>query len=134
MNTSKSAIEIVSFQPGEILFHENEMTFHFYIVQSGKVEVFKTDSDGKKVILAIIEEGSSIGEFALIDKQPRSASARALTAVELARISDEAYQQLLTELPDWATAVLEGLIDRIRRANETIQMLQNQLNQKKPRV
>lgn len=113
-------IEEVIFQPGDVLFEENEQSFHFFIIQEGEVEVFKTGGDGQPIPLAIVGEGSSIGEFAMIDRLPRSATARAKTQVRAAKVSDGAYQQLLHELPDWAVAVMKALVERIRATNEIV--------------
>lgn len=113
-------INEVSFQPGDILFRENEQSFHFYIIQEGQVEVFKLGPNGQNIILATVGESTSIGEFAMIDRLPRSATARALTPVRAARVSEEAYQQLLQELPDWAVSVLRALVERIRHMNEVV--------------
>lgn len=113
-------IEIVAFGPGDYLFHENEKSFQFYIVQEGQVEIFKMSANGAKIPLALVGAGNSLGEFAMIDRNPRSASARALTEVRCARISEEAYQHLLQELPDWAIAVMKALVERLRHMNEVV--------------
>lgn len=113
-------IEEVIFQPGEFLFHENEQSFHFFIIQEGQVEVFKTSQEGEKLPLAVVRESTSIGEFAMIDRLPRSATAQALTVVRAAKISDGAYQELLRELPDWAISVMKALVERLRHTNEII--------------
>ena len=57
----------------------------------------------------------------MIDRQPRSASARALTDVVAVKVSEQAYAALLAELPTWVQAMLEGLVTRLRKANEIIE-------------
>jgi CRP-like cAMP-binding protein len=121
----ENSIRQIRFQPGQILFHENDRSFHFYIIQEGKVEVFKNGEDGSTINLAEIGEGTSLGEFAMIDRQPRSATARAKTQVSAVEISEEAYQELLSDLPDWAVSVMRGLVDRLRNANDIIRNLSN---------
>lgn len=120
MSIADGQIEQVAFEPGEVLFHENETSYHFFIIQDGQVEVFKTGTGGVKIPLAVVGEGTSIGEFAMIDRLPRSATARALTKVVAAKVSDAAYQELLQELPDWAVAVMRALVERLRQTNEII--------------
>lgn len=115
-----SEVEEIEFKAGEYLFHENDKSFYFYIIQEGEVEVYKTGRDNKKIPLAVIESGQSIGEFAMIDKSARSATARALTDLVCIKISEDAYETLLKELPVWATAVMEGLVQRIRHTNDII--------------
>ncbi|MEK7354996.1 MAG: cyclic nucleotide-binding domain-containing protein [Bdellovibrionota bacterium] len=120
MSITEGQIEQVAFEPGETLFHENEQSFHFFIIQDGQVEVFKTGTGGVKIPLAVVGEGTSIGEFAMIDRLPRSATARALTKVVAAKVSDAAYQELIQDLPDWAVSVMRALVDRLRQTNEII--------------
>jgi CRP-like cAMP-binding protein len=115
-----SSLEFVQFNPDDILFIEGESTFFFYILKEGQVEVYRETESGQRIILAVIDEGQSLGELAMIDKQPRSASARALTQVVAVKVSEEAYAKLLEELPSWIQSMLEGLVSRLRKANEII--------------
>lgn len=120
MDVNDPRIEQVSFKAGDILFKEGEATYHFFVIQDGEIEIYKTGDSGKKVVLGVIGAGSSLGEFAMLDHMPRSATAQALTDVSAARVSEEAYEQLIDELPDWAVAVMRGMIDRLRATNEVI--------------
>jgi CRP/FNR family transcriptional regulator, cyclic AMP receptor protein len=113
-------IETVEFLPGDILFLEGEKSFHFYIVQVGEVEIYKSTATGKKIPLAVVEEGTAIGEFAMIDRMPRSATAIALTQVVAVKVSEQAYEKLLGELPVWAVSVMRSLVDRIRQTSDII--------------
>lgn len=114
------AIQEVEFKPGQVLFHENETTYHFFVIQEGSIEVVKLGPGGVEVRIATVSEGTSIGEFAMIDRLPRSATARALTHVRAARISESAYRELLGELPDWAVSVMRALVERLRQTNEIV--------------
>lgn len=114
------SLEKVQFKPGDFLFHENEQSYFFFIIQEGSVEVFKTGPEQQHIPLAIVGEGQALGEFAMVSKKARSASARALTKVTAVKVSEDAYQALLNELPAWALAVIEGLVERLRQADETI--------------
>jgi CRP-like cAMP-binding protein len=115
-----SRIDQVVFKAGDILFKEGDTTYHFYVIQEGDIEIYKTTPEGKKVVLGVVGAGSSLGEFAMLDHMPRSATAQAMTDVSAAVVSEEAYQQLIEELPDWAVAVMRGMIDRIRATNDII--------------
>ena len=120
---SNDDIETMFFEEGTILFEEHEVSFHFFIIQEGEVEVFKTGPNGP-VTLAKLGPGNSLGEFAMLDRQARSASARALTPLTVAKVSPEAYDQLLEELPDWAVSVMRALVERLRFTNEIVKTLQ----------
>ncbi len=114
------SLEKVIFKPGEVLFHENEESYFFLIIQEGSVEVYKTDAGGIHIPLAVVGEGQALGEFAMVSKKSRSASARALTKTVAVKVSESAYQSLLGELPSWAIAIFEGLVERLRQADEII--------------
>lgn len=120
-------IQQVSFKAGEILFHEDELSFHFFIIQEGEVEIFK-QSEAGELQLARVGPGTSLGEFAMLDRKPRSASARALTDIVAARVSEDAYNHLLSELPDWAVAVMRALVERVRHTNDIVRALQRSEN------
>ena len=115
-----NSLEKVVFESGDFLFHENDQSFFFFIIQEGNVEVFKTDTSNTKIPLAVVGEGQALGEFAMVSKKARSASARALTKTVAVKVSEEAYQSLLAELPSWALAVFEGLVERLRQADDII--------------
>lgn len=116
-------IENVTFRAGDILFEENELSFHFFIIQNGEVEVYKKGANGN-IVLAKVGPGASVGEFAMLDRQPRSASARALTDITAAKVSPEAYERLLDELPDWAVSVMRALVERLRFTNNIVREFQ----------
>ena len=119
----------VQFAPGETLFKENESSFHFFIIQEGEVIVRRTEEDGSSVDLATLGPGTSVGEFAHIDRKPRSATVVAKGQVTAVMVSEEAYEELLSGLPSWAVSMIEGLVERLRHANEKIQELSH-LDQK----
>ena len=112
-------VEEVDFAPGDVLFRQGETGTFFFIIQLGQVEIYR-DVNGKVSTLATLGPTDSVGEFAAIDKKPRSASARAMTPVKAVKISEQAYAHLLSELPEWSVSVLTALVARLRSANEVI--------------
>lgn len=125
MQATHDQLKPVTFQVGDILFREGEQSYHFYIIQEGSVRIFRETEDGRRIELAVVSEGSSIGEFAMIDRLPRSASAEAITEVKAVEVSESAYETLLSELPDWTVAVLKALVERLRHANDIIRKAQS---------
>ena len=107
-----AGLEIVRFSAGEKLFLEGERTYFFFIIQSGAVSIYKESPLGERAELAVVGEGQAVGEFALIDRRPRSATAEAMNDVIAVKISDGAYQGMLKELPTWAQSVMESLVAR----------------------
>ncbi|MBX3022659.1 MAG: cyclic nucleotide-binding domain-containing protein [Bdellovibrionales bacterium] len=117
-------VERVSYPAGQSIFEEGDQEEHFYIVQSGEVEIYTQTKDGSSQFsICTFGPGESFGEFALLDKAPRSASARAKTDVELVRVSAEAYQQLLAGLPEWAGSMLQSFANRLKQMNDRLRDL-----------
>lgn len=115
--TDSEAIKTEVYKPGDFIFFEGDIDFHFYIVQQGEVQIFTKNKSGQRVNIATVTEGESFGEFALLDKQPRSASAQALSECTLVRVSEEGYNQLLSEIPGWASSMLKSFSRRLKQMN-----------------
>jgi CRP/FNR family cyclic AMP-dependent transcriptional regulator len=109
-----------TYKPGDFIFFEGDIDYHFYIVQTGEVQIFTKNKSGGRVNIATISDGESFGEFALLEKQPRSASAQAITECVLIKVSEAGYEQLLSELPVWASSMLESFAKRMKSMNEKL--------------
>ncbi|MEZ0391597.1 MAG: Crp/Fnr family transcriptional regulator [Pseudobdellovibrionaceae bacterium] len=112
-----------TYQPGDYIFFEGDIDFHFYIVESGQVNIFTKNKSGHRIDIITVEAGESFGEFALLDKKPRSASAQAVTECTLVKISEAGYHQLLEELPIWASSMLKSFSKRLKSMNEKLKDL-----------
>jgi signal transduction histidine kinase len=105
--------------PGEVLFHEGDRGDRAFLVASGEVEVLKTTGPSEAV-LAVRSDGEVIGEMALLEAAPRSATVRARTATELVSIPRGALDDLLTTSPSAARAVFGLLVRRVRETNDQL--------------
>lgn len=113
-------LQLKKFKAGDLIFSEGEETSFFYIIESGDVEVFVKPDGKQKIILNVVTSGECLGEFAFITKKPRTASAQAITAVSAYEVSEEGYQKLIQELPDWAQKMIQSLIQRLADSTELI--------------
>ena len=66
------------FDKGEYIFREGDPGDYAYIIDSGEVEV-SSEKDGRRMVVAHLKKGDILGEMAIIDRQPRMASAQAIT-------------------------------------------------------
>lgn len=98
-----------SFAPGEVLIQQEEVSRTFFIVASGRLEVFFTDADATQHHVYFIEPMSIVGEQAFFDGHPRSATVRALTAGEVFGITPEGFELLSVRHPDVARIALFDL-------------------------
>ena len=123
MESTNGHLEVESYQAGEIIFNEGDIDFHFYIVEQGSVQIFTRNESQVEIPISTISEGESFGEFALLDRAPRSASARALSPCQLVKVSEEGFEQLLSELPEWASSMLKNFAIRLKNMNHLVKNL-----------
>jgi diguanylate cyclase (GGDEF)-like protein len=108
------------FDTGAIIFAEKDPGDTAYIIMDGKLAVIKGDFSAP-IILGCREKEQSIGEMALLDGSPRSASVVVLEPVELMEISRETFQILLHESPDFTESILRLLSARLREASQAVE-------------
>jgi CRP/FNR family transcriptional regulator, cyclic AMP receptor protein len=125
MEESKFSKNIVreNYKAGDFIFSEGEIGFHFYIIESGEVHIFTKNQSGHHIVVAKLESGESFGEFALLDKQPRSASAQAITPATVVKVSPEGYEELLADLPIWAVSMLKSFARRMKHTTHLLQQI-----------
>ena len=104
---------------GDVLFREGEVGDYAYQIIKGKIEVCKFNGD-EYVTLSILEKGALFGEMALIDKQPRSAMARATVETTVKEIDKEALLGYLKNSPQTAFNMMQQLASYARNANEKL--------------
>nr|WP_197983977.1 Crp/Fnr family transcriptional regulator [Aeromicrobium sp. CFBP 8757] len=109
-----------SLRRGEILFSEGDDGNQLYVVTEGKIKLGRTSPDGRENLLAILGPGQMFGELSFFDPGPRSATATAVTDVELKSLGHEALSPVLNAHPDVAHALLNQLAGRLRRTNEVV--------------
>jgi CRP-like cAMP-binding protein len=88
------AVDRCQFEAGENLIGEGETSRELYCVVEGRVEVLKTGNSGQKRRLAVLEPGVVMGEHGFILAEPRTATVRALDAVDTLCLSGEAFDRL----------------------------------------
>ncbi|OAN52339.1 two-component system response regulator [Paramagnetospirillum marisnigri] len=102
------------FAAGQVIFQEGERGDVAYVVESGRVAIFKT-VDGAKVVLGQIKTNGVFGEMALIDNEPRMASAEAVEDTTCLVIPMAALKAQIGKTPDLVILVLETLLHDIRK-------------------
>jgi CRP/FNR family cyclic AMP-dependent transcriptional regulator len=105
---------------GEAVFREGDSGDTCYVVRSGGVRVTRRHSDGRQITLAELREGDIFGELAMFGGETRSATVEAIEETEgVALLAGDLRRTMLTH-PEIAVAMLAGLADRIRQANERL--------------
>jgi CRP/FNR family cyclic AMP-dependent transcriptional regulator len=112
LNLFRHETNIVRLTPGEALFTEGDPGTCMYVVRSGAVQV----STGATV-LEQFGPGSILGEMALIEDTPRSATVTAVSDCDIAVIDRHRFLFLVQQTPSFALNVMRVLSHRLREMN-----------------
>jgi CRP-like cAMP-binding protein len=105
-----SLADEVDVADGRVLTRQGETGHEFFVVLDGGVNV---DVDGRPV--ASLGKGDFLGEIALIDGKPRTATATAVGPTRLLVIGHREFHRLMDDFPTVKTCVLQALAERVRR-------------------
>ena len=110
------------FEPGTIIFCEFEPGNDFYLIQSGKVRISKVIKDFEKT-MDVLGAGDIFGEMAILEEQPRSATAVAIETVKTLHFKRENFVTLVTSQPQLALKLLIIFSNRIYDAKRRLMIL-----------
>jgi CRP/FNR family transcriptional regulator, cyclic AMP receptor protein len=105
---------------GGVLFAAGDAGDGCYRLDKGLLKVMVTSTSGEERIVAILGPGAVVGELAMIDQMPRSATVVALRDSVLRFTSREAYEKRVLEHPETKQALLAILAFRLRQADEEL--------------
>jgi CRP/FNR family transcriptional regulator len=118
------------FAPGEIVCYEGDEGDELYIIVTGRVQII-TGYGGANITgvgggsgktLGIAGEGEALGEMAILDDIPRSATLRAYNGpVRLLTLSGDEFKRILRERPELAIEVIRILSRSLRETNRRVQ-------------
>jgi CRP-like cAMP-binding protein len=108
--------EATSFAAGQFIFKAGDPGETMYIITEGEVDIL----DGSGTTLETAGPGSIVGELALIDDEPRSATAVAKTDCRLVAVDRRRFQYMVQETPFFGLAVMKVLADRLRKTSARI--------------
>lgn len=100
--------------PGDEVFAEGEDANWAFLIQSGQIAIIKKRPDGSDHTLAILGPGRLFGEMALIDEQPRMATARALTETTLVLIDNKVLGECLEKAHPLLKELVRNLSANLR--------------------
>lgn len=106
----RNAPEVIRVAAGEYIFRRGESAKVMYLIIEGEVDLMLGDT-----VIETAQEGTFIGEMALIDEEPRSASARARSDCRVFPIDEARFQLLVKETPFFALQMMKTLARRLRQ-------------------
>lgn len=109
-----------SFGKSAHLIHQGADGQSLYFILRGKVKVALADQDGREITLSLLHPGDFVGEMALIDDEPRSASVVAVEATDCFVLSRREFRQCLASNSDLALNLIKNLCRRLRATDRQV--------------
>ncbi|MBK9518889.1 MAG: Crp/Fnr family transcriptional regulator [Anaeromyxobacter sp.] len=110
------------FPRGAVLFHEGERGQEMFVVHQGKVTISKRVGEVEK-ILSTLGPGEFLGEMAILNNRPRSATATCAEDSKVLVIDAKTFETMVRSSAEIAVRLIKKLSDRLAEANEQIENL-----------
>jgi CRP/FNR family transcriptional regulator, cyclic AMP receptor protein len=110
---------IKTLPAGTTIFKAGDPADFVYILMDGQANLLVG-----KTIVEVATRGNLLGEIALIDGKPRSATVVTRTQVRVLPIDAERFEQLLRDMPEFSRYVLTSMAERMRRMNDNLRAAQ----------
>ena len=111
------------YRRGEIIVEHGRKSNSLFILLNGRARVLTSDSRGREVILAVLQNGDYVGEMSLIDNEPHSATVRAEVQTDILVLGRAEFARCLPENSSLSYAIMRGLVYRLRNADRQIESL-----------
>jgi len=111
-----------AYPKNTVFITEGDSSDSVFVILSGRVKVFISDSEGHEMILDTQGPGEYVGEMAL-DGKPRSASVMTLEQSTFAVVGREPVREAIRQNPDFALEMISRIIDRARIATSSVKDL-----------
>lgn len=109
---------IRTYRKGQLIFYEGDPGTSLFVVLEGLIKVFVTSEEGENMLLVTLRPPDVFGELALLDEEPRSASAEALKDTRLLELGRQPFLEVLHNEPALTEGLLATLGGQIRRLTE----------------
>ncbi|MBT5029617.1 MAG: cyclic nucleotide-binding domain-containing protein [Nitrospinaceae bacterium] len=116
------------FKKGAEIIKEGTLSDCAYIIESGKVEVSKTLSNGENQVVCILKKNDIFGEMGLIDSLPRSANVVATEDCTISVMTQEIFNSLSKHKPEALMPILKIMASRLRGVLIKIEGIQGKQN------
>lgn len=118
----KAARNVLAVPAGVIVFQEGEPARDMYVLLQGTAEI----SVGGELV-EIAQPGALLGELALVDAGPRSATVITRTDCRVVSVNTPQFDLLVRESPEFGRHVMKVMAERLRRTNEKLRLAIDEL-------
>lgn len=110
-----------SLAASDEIFHKGSAGSDFYVLVSGRVRIESPSPDGRDLTLRTLGPGEVLGEIAIFDRRPRSATARAIEGAVMLVFDNRDFRAYLERRPGVALKLLEVFAQRLRDTTEQLE-------------
>ena len=103
-------------EPGRVFYGPDEAGEVLFLLKKGRVQLYRLSTEGKKLVVAVLEKGAIFGEMSLLDGEPHAASVIALEDTELSTMSQEEFDRVYEEMNPIMQGIIQLLLDRLRQS------------------
>ncbi|MCI0553365.1 MAG: HEAT repeat domain-containing protein [Anaerolineae bacterium] len=107
------------YSPRAVICRDGDPGNTLFIIVHGSVDVIK-EKDKQETVIAMRDAGEFVGEMAILESAPRSATLRAHTPVRMLVIEGNAFNTILLDRPEVAVSVLRHMSTRVRELNDRV--------------
>ena len=111
------------FRRNEVVFHQGDPGDALHVITDGAVKIVLPSPEGDEAIIATLRPGDFFGELALLDGQPRSATATAVEPTETLSLPRDVFRELVDHHPELRDALFAALAMQLRRLTKHVEEL-----------
>lgn len=116
-----SRARLQNMKKGETLLNQGDDGNSLIILLEGTIRISMATSNGREIVLNYADPGEVLGEIALLDGEPRTASATAVTEGKYLQISRSAFETVVHRFPGLGLRLLRQMAGRLRQTNSMIE-------------
>jgi thioredoxin reductase (NADPH) len=107
-------MRVLRFAPGEAIIHEGDPAKDFYVIAHGEAIVLERDGSGVEHVINELKEDQYFGEVGLLRGEPRNATVRAKTSLEVIAVSQESFKMMIESSKQTADDIAKVAASRVR--------------------
>jgi CRP/FNR family transcriptional regulator, cyclic AMP receptor protein len=112
-----------SFLKDEIIFLKGDPASSLYVIRSGRVKICAVDRQGNELVFTFLIKGDVLGDLAIIDGKPRSATAIAMEDTDTLYLERDDFKKFLSSSPQACMGIIDMLCQRLRRLSGQLEEL-----------
>jgi CRP/FNR family cyclic AMP-dependent transcriptional regulator len=126
-----SGRNINKYKKKQLIFSEGNRPIYLFYIVKGKVKTYKTNEEGKDLVMALYNEGDFAGHIALLENTNYKESAEAIEDTEVAMIPKDDFESLMNKSPEISRKFIQMLAKNVSdKENQLLGLAYNSLRKR----